>query len=455
LRGKSVSDTETVDERAALRGGPLRVRGAILAIVALALVVRVGAIVADGGYFPQQDAWDYDRHARSIAGGDGFPDSYYALDRGPSALRAPGYPYLLAGLYLISGDSVTVGRLGNAALGALAVLLIYLVAARVWGSRVGLLGAGLAAVFPPLVLLSRDLLSESLFIALELGVVLCILEFRRSRLLRWAVVAGLLCGLAALTRNPGPALAIPMVVGLWVLRPRFGRRALAPPAIGLACMLLAIFPWAVRNAVEFGRLIPITSGTGFALAGTYNQVSLRDDTHPGSWRTPRIVPEYTPLFATGGIDEGTLDATLRREAISFARAHPGYVAKATGWNLLRLFEVVGGSVVDLDGTPVEIRGVGSADPLAERIGLGIAIVLAAIGILAIFLTWRHGERSVRPIPPGPLFLWLVPVLLLLVSAPINGLPRQRTPVDPFILILAAIGLRWLWDRRPVGRLLSA
>jgi hypothetical protein len=52
---------------------------------------------------------------------------------------------------------------------------------------------------------------------------------------------------------------------------------------------------------------------------------------------------------------------------------------------------------------------------------------------------------------GPLFLWLVPILLLLVAAPINGLPRQRTPADPFILILAAIGLAWLWDRRAAGR----
>ncbi|HEX4668650.1 MAG TPA: glycosyltransferase family 39 protein [Solirubrobacterales bacterium] len=420
--------------------------------MALALLVRVATIAADSGYHPQQDAWDYDRHARSIADGDGFPDSYYVVDRGPSALRAPGYPFFLGGLYAVSGDSIAVGRLANAALGALAVFLLYLIAKRIWGRRIGLLAAALVAVFPPLVLLSRELLSEPLFIALELGMVLCLLEFRRLRQLRWAALGGLLFGLAALTRNPGPALAIPLVVGLWVSRPRLRWRAAAAPALALLCAALTIAPWTLRNAVEFGRFIPLTSGTGFAMAGTYNNASLEDTADPGSWRTPRVAPEYTPLFATAGIDEGTLDATLRGRATAFALDHPLYVAEVTGWNLLRLFEVTGGSVVDPISGRVEIRGIGSANPPAERIGLGLAILLALVGVAAVV---RSRRPQLRRIPTGPLFLWLVPILLILVAAPINGLPRQRTPVDPFILILAAIGVAWAWDRLRVGRVSPA
>ena len=416
--------------------------------MALALVVRVAAIAVDTGYHPQQDAWDYDRHARSIAGGDGFPESYYVVDRGPSALRAPGYPYFLGALYAVSGDSITVGRLANAALGALAVFLLYLIARRIWGQEIALLAAAFAAVFPPLVLLSRELLSEPLFIALELGMVLCILEFRRLRELRWAALAGLLFGLATLTRNPGPALAVPLIVGLWVLRPRLSRQALVAPALALLCAVLTIAPWTVRNAIEFGRLIPVTSGTGFAMAGTYNQASKQDAANPGSWRTPRVAPEYTPLFLARGIDEGTLDATLRSRASEFALHHPLYVAEVTARNLLRLFEVSGGSVVDPITGPVETRGIGSADPIAERIGLGLAVLLALVGVIAIV---RSRRPDARRIPSGPLFLWLVPILLILAAAPINGLPRQRTPADPFILILAAIGASWLYARSRKGR----
>lgn len=446
MRDQSVEDPQVAasSERAAHRGGPFSARGAIYTIVALALIVRIAVIAADGGYVPRQDDWDYNRHAISVAAGAGFPDSYYVADRGPSALRAPAYPYFLAGIYVVSGDSITAGRIANAVLGALVVLLLFLVVSRIWGRRIGLIAAAGAALFPPLVLLSRDLLSESLFIVLELGAVLCVLEFRRLRGMRWAVLAGVVAGLAALTRNPGLALATPMVVGLWVYRPRLSWSAARAPAVALGCMALIVMPWTVRNAIEFGRFVPVTSGTGFAMAGTYNEVSLDDDDHPGSWRTPRVVPEYTPLFVASGIDEGTLDATLRSEATSFALDHPGYVAEVSAWNLLRMFEVTGGSVVELDGEAVTFRGIGSADPPVERIGLGIAGMLALLGIWVI---WRRLPASAgRPISAGPFFLWLVPLFLIIVSVPINGLPRQRTPIDPFILILASIGLSWLLDR---------
>lgn len=418
--------------------------------MAVALIVRVGVIVDDNGYSPQQDAWDYNRHALSIAGGDGFPDSYYVADDGPSALRAPAYPFFLAGVYVVSGDSVTLGRLVNAALGALAVLLLYLIARRIWGRRIALFAAAVAAIFPPLVLLSKELLSEPLFIALTLGVVLAVLEYRGTRETRWAVLAGVLAGLAALTRNPGPALAIPLLVGLWTGRPRRSWPAARVPMLALACMALTVFPWTVRNAVEFGRFVPVTSGTGFAMAGTYNQISFEDDVHPGSWRTPRIVPEYTPYFAGRGIDEATLDATLRGEATSFARRHPGYVAEVSVWNLLRMFEVARGSVIGFYGEEVTTRGIGSDTPLGERIGLGIAVVLAVLGLWVIWRSRRPGT-SERSLPWGPLFLWLVPILLFAVSIPINGLPRQRTPIDPFLLILAGIGIASLVERFRLDR----
>jgi 4-amino-4-deoxy-L-arabinose transferase-like glycosyltransferase len=431
-------------EGAVREGGPFRTRGAIWAIVAIALVARLAVIAADSGYIPQQDAWDYDRHARSIADGEGFPPSYYAADGGPSALRAPGYPYFLGLVYSFTGDSITAGRIADALLGVLAVWLTYLIVRRLWGARPALVAAATAAVFPPLVLLSRDLLSESLFIALELGTVLAVVEYRRLRDLRWAVAAGLLGGLAALTRNPGPALAIPVLIGLWVFRPRLSRRALVAPALALAVMVLTVLPWTIRNAVEFGTFVPITSGTGFAMAGTYNELSYRDQAHPAAWRTPRIVPEDAALFTRPGIDEATLDTELRHNATSFAGEHPGYVFKVTGWDLIRMFEISSGSVVGLYGEEVNIRGIGSADLTSERIGLAIVGLLALIGIGAMFAT--RGSPAALRVRPGPLFFWLVPIFLLLVSAPINGLPRQRIPIDPFLITLAALGAVWAWDR---------
>ena len=407
-------------------------------IVLLALVLRLAAIAADGSYVPAHDAFDYDRHGRSIAAGEGFPESGYVPEGGPSALRPPVYPYLLGGVYAVSGDSIAVGRVVGALFGTLAVALLYLIVLRIWGRRVALIATFMAAVFPSLVLLSRDLLSEQVFLALELGAVLCVLVFRGSGgALRWAVAAGVLCGVATLTRNPGGVLVLPILLGLWTGRPRLGGRALLAPALALGCIVLTLVPWTVRNWADFGRFVPGTTSTGFGLAGTYNPVSENDDRHPGAWRTPVIVPEYSPLFAAPGVDEGTLDATLRSEAIDFAAAHPAYVAEVSGRNLLRLFELSGDSVVGRESVPVVQRGIGSEVSDAERIGLALAALLAGFGIFAAVR---------RAVPRGPAFLWLIPVLTVLVAAPIAGLPRYRVPADPFLLILAALGVSWLWER---------
>jgi 4-amino-4-deoxy-L-arabinose transferase-like glycosyltransferase len=419
------------------------------------LVVRLAVIAADSGYFPAHDAFDYVRHATSIAAGDGYPESRYALDGGPSALRPPAYPYLLGTVYAVSGDSETAGRVAGAVLGALAVLLLFLVVRRIWGRRVALIAATLSAVFPPLVSIDVQLLAEPLFIALELAAVLCVLEFRRSGgELRWAAAAGALCGLGALTRNPGPMLLLPIALGIATARPILSRRGLAAPAVVVAVAALVVAPWTLRNAVDFGRLAPVTTSSGFALAGTYNETSLRDDAHPGAWRTPVNVPSTSSLFLTHGVDEGTVDATLRRDALRFAREHPGYAIKATAWNLLRLFELEGGSVIGRNGKPLDQRGIGSGTPAAERIGLAIAAALALIGIAVIVRTRSRAGPGAGRIPSGPVFLWLVPCLAVLVSAPVAGLPRYRLPADPFLMLLAAIAITSLTAkaRARAGRL---
>ncbi|MDX6595193.1 MAG: hypothetical protein QOI72_575 [Solirubrobacterales bacterium] len=423
---------------------------ALAAILLLALVIRVAVIAADTGYRPANDAFEYDYYAQSIAAGDGYPQSGYLRQGGPTAIRGPGYPYLLGGAYAVAGDRRTVGRLLGAALGTLAVLLIYLITKRIWGRRVGLLAAGLAAVFPPLVLLSRELLSETLFIPLELGAVLCVLNFRRSGgELRWAVAAGTLCGLAVLTRNTALALLLCIPLGVLVTGSKLGLHSLRAPIVVLLVAAVVVAPWTVRNAVQFGRFIPVTTSAGITAAGVYNEASFRDsDTH-GAWRDPQIVPRFTPLFVTPGIDEAAVDIALRHEARDFAWGHPGYVAEVFTWNLVRMFELTGGSVVDGSGRAVDDRGVGSATPTAERIGVLAALLLALCGAIAILRSRSASAAQPRQrpsIPTGPLFLWALPILILAMTAPINGLPRDRLPADPFLLILSAIGLAWLGKR---------
>src|SRR5205085_2687380 len=87
---------------------------------------------------------------------------------------------------------------------ALRVTLVALIALRLWGRRVAVVALWIAAIAPPLVVLSTALISEALFVPLVLAAVLTALKARDAqRQYRWVIATGVLLGLAALTRTNG------------------------------------------------------------------------------------------------------------------------------------------------------------------------------------------------------------------------------------------------------------
>jgi hypothetical protein len=67
-----------------------------------------------------------------------------------------------------------------------------------------------------------------------------------------------------------------------------------------------------------------------------------------------------------------------------------------------------------------------------------------LGLLAVAGAMTERARSA----PGA--LWWCPVLILLSTAFFQGSTRYRSPADPFIVMLAALGLvgiREVWGRR--------
>ena len=418
--------------------------GWLLLILAVALAVRLAVVAATAHQTPQYDAGDYDRHGASIAAGHGYPATVIAEPGGASALRPPTYPYLLAAVYALAGHHVTAGRVLGALLGVLAVLLLYLVARAVWDERVALLAAALAAVFPPLVMLNASLVSESLFVPLELGVILAVLRFRgRGGSLLWAVLVGVLCGLAALTREVALVLVVPAVIGVWTSRPALSWRALRAPALVVLATAVVIAPWTIRNVSRFHRFVPIATQDGLLLAGSYNRVTAADRTYRAGWRPPESLPQFARLFHRPGIDEARLNDELSSSARTYAAHHPFVVPEVVWWSLRRVF-VLGGRITP---TGASYREMGIPDSLRRTVTASayVAFVLALAGVIVVVAGLC---------PRGPLFLWLVPVLMLVGVVLVLGTPRYRAPLDPFIVVLAALGVVTLAARRrgaPAGR----
>src|SRR5438067_1092158 len=127
---------------------------ALVAILIVAALARVAVILATPHYVPVNDASDYDHYAVSLATHATYPASTLG---GPTAFYPPGFPVALALVYKVVGVGSAsarweAGRIAQALLGLVAVTLIFLIGRRVWGRNIGLLAAGLAAVYPPLIL---------------------------------------------------------------------------------------------------------------------------------------------------------------------------------------------------------------------------------------------------------------------------------------------------------------
>jgi hypothetical protein len=401
----------------------------------LALVIRVIAVLATPGYLPQHDDHDYDRLACWIAQHGTppprvpmSPSATSCAEPGPlgpaTAYRPPLWPIALGATYAVADplhlDRWTVGRMLQALIGTVIAVLTGAVAARLWGRTAGLIALALAAVFIPLILDGMTLISEPLFVALELGALLAALEFRRSRRAWQAVLAGVLVGLAALTRSNGVLLALPLVLVI-------GTRSKASAAAFAAAVVLVIAPWTIRNAHVLHAFVPVSTESGPTLLGTYNQDARAVPGCTGCWVLLSKSPGEEALAKRLlRLTEVQRDNESRRLALQFISRHPGYVLQVGWGNSVRLLELAGAGRTRFTATTVDVP------PGLAVVGayeLWALLALIAIGLLA-------GARARIPLPFVALlaFLWLTTVLIQ------SETPRFRAELDPLLLMLGALGL---------------
>lgn len=385
------------------------------------------------GFAPWGDPADYDRYGAWLAAFSRFPPTTLAAPGGPTAFRPPAYPLLLAGVYEVTGARWTAGRLVGVALGVLAVLLLYLIARRLFGRRVALCAAALAAIFPPLVWLNGSLPAESLFVPLVLGALLALLRHRDAPGPGWAAAAGGLVALAALTRANGAILLIPAVPAVaMAARGRRSRRGVRRAPVALAALVVAfgvvLAPWTIRNEITFHRLLPLGTGEGYTVAGYFNPEVAAPGPFQAISQSPELLGQFAPLFHQPVIDEGALSATLGHSGLDFVADHPGYLPHAVWRDALRLVDL-GPNHHFTRMISYKEMGIPPGWWGAVSVSLYAALLLAAAGVAAV------GRRRLAT----PWFAWAFPVLLWL-SVLWLGKPRYRIPVDPFMLMLAAVAL---------------
>jgi 4-amino-4-deoxy-L-arabinose transferase-like glycosyltransferase len=281
-------------------------------LFALALLVRglVFGLHPDAAY---PDSYYYVEVARALQAGHGFNIDFIwsFVDVGG---RIPAHPMLpipsnahwmplaailqLPTMWLL-GPTALASAIPFIVIGSLAAPLTWLLAREIGCSSRVALAAGIAVAVPAAATLFMAQ-PDTLSIFQPLGTAALWLAARGLRGKRWSfALAGLLVGLATLTRNDGVLLG--GAVGLafcwdrWrTWRSKGTRHPAIPWRYAVACFglfLLAVGPWYLRQLAVFGSISPSSTSGRILFIQTYEQLdSVTSDTSLSGFLSQGIGP---------------------------------------------------------------------------------------------------------------------------------------------------------------------
>jgi 4-amino-4-deoxy-L-arabinose transferase-like glycosyltransferase len=439
-------------------------------IVLAAVLLRVGAALHLGEGIDEirggtYDQISYDALAQRVAGGHGFS---FATDWWPNARAGQptafwSYPYtlFLAGVYAIAGHRPLLARLVQAvAVGLLMPWLIYRIGKRVFDKRIGLIAAGISAVYLYFVQYGAALMTESFYIvgilwtldaAMRLAEHTATSDHRsairntthegRGPGAAIALELGLATGFTLLMRQVIAGFLVVLAVWLlWVAR-RNGRlrTMVGLGSISVVTVVLLISPLVVRNYRAFGQLtMPNTNvGINFFWAnhpiyGTRFEAVLSQQ-HGVSYQ--ELIP---PVLRD--LKEPALDRALLVRGLQFVRDDPGRYL-----------------LLSLSRIPVYFQFWPTRDSsllsnTARLLSFGLFLPFMVYGLVIALRDLRHGQGSIGAVREPPLHgEYLVVLLAYVVVYSFVHLAswanvRYRLPVDAVLILFAGRGIADLWRR---------
>ena len=396
-------------------------------ILAIALLLRVGYLWSYTYEHPRQAVsvvpflFESGNIAHSLAVGNGF-SSPFRVDTGPTAWLPPVYPLLLAGVFRTFGSytfhSFIAAALLNISFATLTCVPIFFAGKRIGGLGVAAGAAWLWAVFPNAILIPVQSMWDASLSALLVAAIFCatLALAESSRVRDWCAY-GLLWGITLMT-NATLAALLPLLLG-WVAyrshkqrRPWFGRLALSIGIVVLCCL-----PWTIRNYEIFHTFVPLRSGFGLQLwLGNNDDTKdiFRAELHPIYNADERA--RYIQMGETAYMQE------KQQQGVEYMTAHPAREAHLIGNRIISVWS---------GGTPTPVKDLLNVPSLWFRFVLLFNVTAAMGALFGILILFRRRSVCAFPAAVFPVvFPWAYYLTLVL--------PRYRLPIDPIVMLLAAI-----------------
>lgn len=397
---------------------PLTTWGVLLGLVLIEWTARL-VFVDHEPFYP--DSCTYLSLSRAISQGDLFT----RFQSGATMFFPPLYSILTAFVSIVTRDMESAAALVSSAAGAALLIPNYFFARMLYGERAAWLAVAFVGINPLLFGWSIHMLTEPLFTLIFITVAAVGLRALATHGFRWWVFAGMLCGLAYLTRVIGIAglgillgwIAVEKLRGHLAPRPAFA--AAAAFVIGL---LIVVSPYWLSQAVETGR---------WTLAGSYGSIA----------RVAMTAGSQTVAGWEDGVvlSISTLPRKLAANAVVYAKATlvslPVVAVLAITWPLIRRWRLAPGIgrgagyllswllvytavLLILPASPFDeehqryllpilpfwlILAAGVVARLTQR-RLGMAKALSVIVVLAVGASSAYQIREISNLRPTPLWV---------------------------------------------------
>lgn len=349
----------------------------------------------------------------------------------PTAHWSYLYTSFLVGIYGLFGPNPLVARIiQSVAVGIMMPWVTYRLALRVFEPRqgheravlIGLLAAGITAVYIYLFYYTAALITESFYI---LGIVwtfdyaVKISQQEETPLKDW-LWFGVMLALTVLLRQLFLLFAPFMLLWLWWAK----RPSLWKLALPLVVTALFIAPWTYRNYRAFDTFVPLNTNSGHAFFW---------GNHPryGTQFIPILpTPQYYAMIPRElkeqGLNEAEMDSALLELGIGFVIEEPGRYA------LLSLSRIPSYFKFWPSGDSSMISNVSRV----ASFGLFLPFMVAGIwlSLRQTFPTWQ--ERLASPLMLFYLFVLVYTGMHVLTWT----LIRYRIPIDAIFILFASLAL---------------
>lgn len=422
--------------------GARRNRWIVAAVVvgfALRLVWCIWTVEAPSG--PTSDPAQYLGMARGFASGE-TPE----INGNPTAFAPPGYSLLLAPVSAAAEKtdwfSLEMGAaLVNTVAGTFSILGVAILAGWWMGAAARAPAAWLLALSPGQIYITSPVLTETLFAALIVLVLVLgtWIVRRRPAPPRAAALLGLgaVVGFAVLVRSPGllllavPALVLRATDGTW-------RGALRLTAITTAGAVVVLLPWGIRNAVEVGVWSPLSTNNAAFLCTGHSPYA------DGGYDASEEGLEYCYTGSPWDPEQPDESAWYRRitlRAIDYAVDNPGHEVELAWW---KTWDVVANDSESL----VNARDFGTREIASERVTQMLSDLADAwyFGVWALAITGLVLVKACRRALP----IWAIAFGSLALVYGGIALGRYHQPIMPLVVVLAAGAIGHLRDRLADG-----